>query len=78
MYNQNSSIAMPPFDPLEIKIATRLCQFRRVTRDMPSMAEIHRAIPFARSIISEIKLPKPTRSDESCCWGQSNFNEETK
>lgn len=45
---------------LEQRIALVLCQFRRVTRDMPSALEINQAIPTARRIIKEITNHKDT------------------
>lgn len=36
------------------RIATSLCQFNRVTRDMPSEAEIQRAMPYAISLIKQV------------------------
>lgn len=49
------SLKLPPYSPLETKVATMLCQFGRVTRDMPSQAEIENAIPYARSLIALVK-----------------------
>lgn len=40
---------------LETFVATTLCQYGRVTRDMPSAAELERAMPRARSIISAVR-----------------------
>ena len=40
---------------LERRVATILCQYNRITRDMPSAAEIGRALPHARSLIKEVR-----------------------
>jgi hypothetical protein len=42
-------------EELETRIATELCQYGRITRDMPSEAEIRRALPYARSLISVVR-----------------------
>ncbi len=39
---------------LETLVATILCQYGRVTRNMPSEAELQRALPMARSIIAAV------------------------
>ena len=40
---------------LETRIATTLCQHRRITRDMPSEEEIRHALPMARAIIRQVQ-----------------------
>lgn len=49
---------MPPFDPLEVKVATIICKTRPVHRSFrgdPTMAEIHTAMPLARHLITIIR-----------------------
>lgn len=40
---------------LERRVAQCLCQFNRITRDMPSEVEIGRALPQARSLIKLVR-----------------------
>lgn len=39
---------------LELRVATALCQNNRVIRSMPSAEEIRRALPMAKSIITDV------------------------
>ena len=46
--------AAAQYQALVTSVATRLCQYNRITRDMPRQAEIDRATPMAKSIIGDI------------------------
>jgi len=46
--------AAAQYQALVTSVATTLCQYNRVTRDMPRQAEIDKATPVAKSIIGSI------------------------
>lgn len=41
--------------PIEQRVAQILCQHGRLTRDMPSSAEMGRALPIAQALIKEVR-----------------------
>lgn len=45
---------MPITNELLTSIATTLCQYRRITRDMPSAEELQKAMPVAESIARRV------------------------
>lgn len=49
---------------LERSIARFLCQMNRMTRDMPSEAEVDRARPYARSLIVQVRAATPPKTKE--------------
>ncbi len=63
-------MTVPPIKPdripfeqmtaLERRVATAMCQFNRVTRDMPREDELVRALSYARSLIREVRSYPPT------------------
>lgn len=58
----NKAKPVPPAQPteLETQVATIMCQCNRITRDMPSPAEIERMMPRARNLISIVCTAEET------------------